>query len=93
MGLTALVDKQTPPPPEPPDAAERRRASLRVDLLALAGFGTLLAAVKAGRTADIDLAITLRVQRRTSPAFDALMRAVAWPGFPPQRLFSDSESR
>jgi undecaprenyl-diphosphatase len=32
----------------------------------------------------VDLAVTRAIQQIRSPAFDVLMRAVSWPGFPPQ---------
>src|SRR3954447_7806332 len=75
---------ETMPPPEPLDAPERRRAGLRFDLLALAGFGAVFSAVKLHRTAAFDLAITLRVQGRQKPGIARLMTAISWPGFPPQ---------
>jgi undecaprenyl-diphosphatase len=52
--------------------------------VAVAGFGALYALVRADRSAALDLAITLKVQRRTSPALEAVMAAASWPGFPPQ---------
>ena len=57
---------------------------MRLDLLAVAGFGVVFAAVKANRTAAFDLAVTLRMQGRRSPRLARLMKAVSWPGFPPQ---------
>jgi len=41
-------------------------------------------AVRTKRTAAFDLAVTLKLQDRRTPALDRLMRAVSWPGFPPQ---------
>ena len=72
------------PPPEPPGAPQRRRAVVRFDLLALAGFGLVFGAVKLNRTAAFDLAVTLRLQGRRSPALGRAMTAISWPGFPPQ---------
>jgi membrane-associated phospholipid phosphatase len=57
---------------------------LRRGLLALAGFGTVFAAVKLKRTAEFDLAWTIRLQAEKSPELARLMRAASWPGFPPQ---------
>jgi undecaprenyl-diphosphatase len=74
----------TAPPPEPLDAPQRRRAGVRFDLLALAGFGAVFAAVQLNRTAAFDLAITLRIQARRSPGVARLMETVSWPGFPPE---------
>jgi undecaprenyl-diphosphatase len=70
--------------PEATETAVRRRTGIRIDLLALAGFVGVFAAVKARRTTAFDLAITLRMQGRQSAAFDGLMSAASWPGFPPQ---------
>jgi undecaprenyl-diphosphatase len=47
-------------------------------------FTALLVAVRTNRTAAIDLAVTLKLQERRTPALDALMGLVSWPGFPPQ---------
>ena len=44
----------------------------------------MYAAVRANRTAAIDLAITLRIQGRRSPFLAHLMTGVSWFGFPPQ---------
>jgi membrane-associated phospholipid phosphatase len=65
-------------------ALERARWSQLATFGALAAFGGVFAAVKAGRSAAIDIAITLRLQRIRRPAFARLMRAISWPGFPPQ---------
>ena len=51
---------------------------------ALGAFGLLFAVVKAGRSAAFDVALTLRLQRRRHPVLGGLLRAVSWPGFPPQ---------
>jgi undecaprenyl-diphosphatase len=56
----------------------------RVVLLLLGGFAALFGAVKAGRSTAVDLAITLKVQERRTPALGTLMRAASWLGFPPQ---------
>ena len=50
----------------------------------LAAFGALFAAVKARRSDEVDIAITLRLQARQHRSIAALMEAVSWPGFPPQ---------
>jgi undecaprenyl-diphosphatase len=71
-------------PDDPPGATARRRAAFRLDLAALAGFLVVFGLVRARRTEAFDLALTLRVQGRRSRAFDRLMTAVSWPGFPPQ---------
>ena len=51
---------------------------------ALAGFAALLAFVRSQRSAAFDLAVTLKLQERETPALGALMGAASWPGFPPQ---------
>jgi undecaprenyl-diphosphatase len=63
--------------------ARARRAEVAA-LAGLAGFGAIFAAVRARRSEALDLAITLRLQRRRRPWLDAVMAAVSWPGFPPQ---------
>jgi undecaprenyl-diphosphatase len=47
-------------------------------------FTALFAIVRANRSAAFDLAVTLKLQERETPALGALMRAASWPGFPPQ---------
>lgn len=66
------------------EAVRRGRGALRFGLLTLGGFGALFAAVKANRTAAIDLAITLKIQAGRSRTLSTLMAIASWPGFPPQ---------
>lgn len=68
----------------PRQALRRSRRGLWAIGAALAAFAALFAIVKADRSAAIDVAITLRLQKSKHPAFNALMTAVSWPGFPPQ---------
>jgi len=56
----------------------------RVIGAALGLFTALFVAVKADRSAAFDLAVTLKLQERETPALAALMRAASWVGFPPQ---------
>ena len=56
----------------------------RVIGTALGLFTALFVAVKADRSAAFDLAVTLKLQERDTPALATLMRAASWPGFPPQ---------
>ncbi len=77
--------------PPPPDAVVSARVAVRRGRvarlggwIALAGFGTMFGLVKARRTDAIDLAVTLKLQRRRDPVLHSVMRAVSWPGFPPQ---------
>ncbi len=51
---------------------------------ALLAFGAIFVAVKARRSDEVDVAITLRIQGRQHRSVDAVMEAVSWPGFPPQ---------
>jgi undecaprenyl-diphosphatase len=55
-----------------------------VECASLIGFGAIFALVRARRTDAIDLAVTMKLQRRTHPLLSRLMEAVSWPGFPPQ---------
>jgi undecaprenyl-diphosphatase len=63
--------------------ARGRRAST-IAWAGLAGFGATFALVRARMSDAFDLAMTIKLQRRTNPTIERLMRAVSWPGFPPQ---------
>lgn len=63
--------------------ARAGRAEL-VALGGLAGFAGIFLLVRAHRSEALDLALTLRLQRRRRPWLDRLMAAASWPGFPPQ---------
>jgi membrane-associated phospholipid phosphatase len=65
-------------------ALRRSRIPTLVGLASLAGFGALFALVRVGRTAAFDAALTIRIQASRNAALETLMRAVSWPGFPPQ---------
>ena len=67
-----------------PTQARRARSANWVAAAAFAGFVGVFGLVKAKRSDEIDLAITLRLQARQRPALAAAMRAASWPGFPPQ---------
>jgi membrane-associated phospholipid phosphatase len=67
-----------------PARAQRARVGSWVAAGSLAGFVGIFALVKAKRSDEIDLAITLRLQARQRPLLGGLMRAASWPGFPPQ---------
>src|SRR5687768_12053862 len=62
----------------------RGRNGMVLATVALAAFGALFAAVKAKRSDEVDVAITLRLQARQHRSIVELMEAVSWPGFPPQ---------
>ena len=65
-------------------AVARGRTGLGIATVALLTFSVLFVIVRRNRTAATDVAITLRLQKRTHPNFDRLMNVVSWPGFPPQ---------
>ena len=69
---------------DPPTQSRRARSGSWVAAGALAGFVGVFALVKARRSDEIDLAITLRLQARQHRTLGGLMRAASWPGFPPQ---------
>ncbi|MFN8620206.1 MAG: phosphatase PAP2 family protein [Chloroflexota bacterium] len=73
-------------PPPIPRARARSRTARDLALLApgIGGFAALLVLVRARRTEALDLAITLRLQAIDHPLLELAMRAVSWPGFPPQ---------
>lgn len=64
-------------------ALARTRAGQRAIAASLAGFGALFAVVRANRSAGVDGAISRSIQRHGEPVAP-LLRAVSWPGFPPQ---------
>jgi membrane-associated phospholipid phosphatase len=87
--LSASLPATLPPPPDvvvpTPVAVRRGRAARFIGWAALGGFGAIFAAVRAHRSDALDLAVTLKLQRGgRQPIVQALMRAVSWPGFPPQ---------
>ncbi len=82
--VAAAVKAARPETVAAPAAAERALAIERLGLACLGGFAALLPLVRANRTAAVDLAVTLRLQRWKRPWFGRVMQAVSWPGFPPQ---------
>jgi undecaprenyl-diphosphatase len=62
----------------------RGRNGMILSGVALAGFATLFALVKARRSEAVDVAITLQLQARRHSSVARLMEVVSWPGFPPQ---------
>jgi undecaprenyl-diphosphatase len=65
-------------------ALARGHGANLVVALAIAGFAALFALVRRNRSHHVDLRVTRGLQRVRSRWFDRLMRAVSWPGFPPQ---------
>jgi undecaprenyl-diphosphatase len=70
-------------PPTPVVVFRGRQAS-RIAWLGLAGFGATFVLVRARLSDAFDLALTIKLQRRAHPVADSTLRAVSWPGFPPQ---------
>jgi membrane-associated phospholipid phosphatase len=69
----------------PPRTAVRRGRTADVaERLGLLGFVAVFGLVRARRSEALDLAITVKLQRRSHPLLARLMEAVSWPGFPPQ---------
>jgi undecaprenyl-diphosphatase len=62
----------------------RGRNAIYVASAALAAFGAIFVVVKARRSDEIDVAITLRWQAAHHRSLALLMEAASWPGFPPQ---------
>jgi hypothetical protein len=62
----------------------RARSGSWIAGAAFGGFMGIFAIVKAKRSDEVDLAITLRLQGRRHRSVDVLMRVASWPGFPPQ---------
>jgi membrane-associated phospholipid phosphatase len=67
-----------------PTQGRRARSGSWIAAAAFGGFLGVFAFVKAKRTNEVDLAITLRLQARRHRSLGALMRLASWPGFPPQ---------
>jgi membrane-associated phospholipid phosphatase len=67
-----------------PTQGRRARSGSWIAGAAFGGFMGIFAIVKAKRSDEVDLAITLRLQGRRHRSVDALMRIASWPGFPPQ---------
>ncbi len=65
-------------------AVRRGRGAALIERASLLGFGAIFALVRARRTDAVDLAVTMKLQRRTHPLLSRVMEAVSWPGFPPQ---------
>ncbi len=65
-------------------ALRRGRGGLVAAVLAFVGFAGIFAAVRANRSADFDLGVTVRLQRWRHPWVAKVMEAASWPGFPPQ---------
>jgi membrane-associated phospholipid phosphatase len=62
----------------------RGQGGMVVAIVGLVGFIGIFALVKAKRSQEIDVAITIRLQARQHRSLGVLMEAVSWLGFPPQ---------
>lgn len=67
-----------------PVAHARGRFAPGVGVAGLVGFGAIFALVRARRSEAIDVALMVKLQRRTNPLIDRVMAAASWLGFPPQ---------
>ena len=82
-----LPELPAPPPSvvaTAPTAVRRGRTASLLEGLGLLGFLAIFGLVRARRSDALDLAVTVKLQRYRSPAFDRAMAAISWPGFPPQ---------
>ncbi len=52
--------------------------------LGLGGFAGIFGLVRARRSDALDLAVTIKLQRRSNPFLETVMRLASWPGFAPQ---------
>jgi undecaprenyl-diphosphatase len=68
----------------PRTAVRRGRGAALLERLGVVGFAAIFTLVRARMSDAVDLAITIKLQRRSSPILARLMEAVSWPGFPPQ---------
>ena len=68
----------------PGTAVRRGRGAALLERLGVVGFAAIFALVRARMSDAVDLAITIKLQRRSNPILARLMEAVSWPGFPPQ---------
>jgi len=81
-----LAAEQRPPTEVFPErvAVRRSRTASALAWLGLFGFGAIFGLVRARRSDALDLAVTIKLQRRRHPLLERLMALVSWPGFPPQ---------
>lgn len=67
-----------------PVAVRRGRGISVLGWAGMAGFAAIFALVRTHRSQAFDVGMTIKLQRGQRPMVDRLMRAVSWPGFPPQ---------
>ncbi len=81
------LSSNQPPPAEvfsEPVAVRRSRTASALAWLGLLGFGGIFGLVRARRSDALDLAVTIKLQRRRNRLLQEVMRVVSWPGFAPQ---------
>lgn len=83
--VAGVTERAAAPPAE---VRERRRSVVRfgraIGLTCFGGFLALLAGVGTSSVARIDALLTQRIQARDVRGLEPLLRAVSWPGFPPE---------
>jgi undecaprenyl-diphosphatase len=79
--VARTAQEQTLPEPV---ARERGRFASGVALAGLAGFAGIFGLVRARRSEAIDVALMIKLQRRSNPLVSRVMEAASWVGFPPQ---------
>jgi undecaprenyl-diphosphatase len=68
----------------PRTAVRRGRTAALLERIGLIGFAGIFALVRARMSDALDLAITIKLQRRSNRVLARLMEVASWPGFPPQ---------
>jgi membrane-associated phospholipid phosphatase len=68
----------------PRTAVRRGHWAALLEMTGIVGFAGIFGLVRARRSEALDLALTIKMQRRAHPWLGRLMEAVSWPGFPPQ---------
>jgi membrane-associated phospholipid phosphatase len=78
--------ERVPPPGThgPATAIVRGRRASWAATAGVAGFAAIFTIVRARRSEALDIELMAAVQRLRHPVVERLMRAVSWPGFPPQ---------
>lgn len=83
--MTGTIAAAAPPLALPRSVAlTRGRQGTMLAAGMLAGFAGLFALVRANRSLDADITITIRLQRFRAPGLAHAMEVTSWLGFPPQ---------
>lgn len=75
---------------EPKLLTRRSTLFFGLSLAAFSSFLVLLALVRAGKTAEVDLKVTTRIQKVNHPILTRAMGLVSWMGFQPQSMLLPS---